>query len=106
MMVSHNHQTTYSPVRKINTLYAVGNYQLSGNPVWDEIRITGSGLKKENAVVQVINTAGQLLITKSVTLDPGENQVNIPVHQLAPGLYFVKLSKGGSAPETFRVIKQ
>ena len=106
MMVSHNSHVSYSPVRKLNNLSGMGKYQLSGNPVWDEIRISGSSMRKENAVVQVINTAGQLLITRSVTLDPGENQVNIPVHQLAPGLYFVKLSKGGSAPETFRVIKQ
>jgi hypothetical protein len=41
-----------------------------------------------------------------VALVTGNNLVKLPVQQLAPGIYFIKLSSGNSAPETFRVLKQ
>ncbi len=106
LMGANNHHAKYSPVRKVGSLNVKNSYQLAGNPVRDEIKLSAMVSRKENLDIQVINQAGQVLATRQVSLFAGNNTVVIPVQKLAPGLYFVKLSTGNSAPETFRVLKQ
>ena len=106
VMVAPDHHSKYSPVRKVSALHAENTFQLAGNPVQDEIKITASVTKKENLEIQVVNSAGQVLIKRQQVVYNGENLVKVPVQALSRGLYFVKISTGNTAPETFRVIKQ
>jgi Secretion system C-terminal sorting domain len=106
LMGANNHHAKYSPVRKVSSLHTPNSFQLAGNPVKDEIKITATATKKENLDIQVINQAGQVLVTRQAALIAGNNLVKVPVQHLAPGMYFVKLSNGNSAPQTFRVLKQ
>ncbi len=106
LMGSNDHRAKYSPVRKVSSLQVGHSFQLNGNPVNDEIRITATVSKKEDLDIQIINGAGQVLVSRKQTLMTGDNLVKIPVQQLATGLYFIKLSNGSSASETLKVIKQ
>ena len=106
LMGANNHRAKYSPVRTVSSLHSVNSYQLAGNPVRDEIKLSANVTKKENLDIQVINTAGQVLVARHQILLTGENLVKVPVQTLAPGIYFIKLSTGNAAPETFRVLKQ
>jgi hypothetical protein len=106
LMTNSSHHASYSPIRKLNAIQHAVKFQLAGNPVKDEIRISGTNSRKENLDIQVINGAGQVLITRHFSLNSGDNMLKIPVYSLTPGLYFVKLSNGSSSPETFKVLKQ
>jgi hypothetical protein len=106
LMGSPNHHAKYSPVRKVSLLHSVNSFQLTGNPVRDEIKFTASVTKKENLDIQVINSAGQVLVKQQQVAFTGENLLKIPVQALSPGIYFLNIRTGNSAPQTFRVLKQ
>ena len=106
LMGTPDHHAIYSQVRKVSSLRSVNSFHLNGNPVKDEIRVSAIVTKKETINIQVVNSAGQVLIKRSQMAYTGENQLKIPVHSLSPGLYFLKLSTGNTAPETLRVLKQ
>ncbi len=106
LMGAADHRAKYSPVRKVSALRSTNSFQLAGNPVRDEVKITASVTKKESLDIQVINSAGQVLVKRSQVIFNGENLVKVPVQTLSPGLYFVKITAGNSAPQTLRVLKQ
>jgi Lamin Tail Domain/Secretion system C-terminal sorting domain len=106
LMGSPDHHAKYSPVRKVSSLHSTNSFQLAGNPVSDEIKITAAVTKKETLDIQVVNSAGQVLVRRQQVAYNGENLVKIPAQALSKGLYFVKISTGNSAPQTFRVLKQ
>jgi hypothetical protein len=106
LMGANNHYSKYSPVRKVSAFHSVNSFQLAGNPVRDEIKITATVTKQGTLDLQVINSVGQVLVKRQQEVYSGENQVKIPVQAISPGIYFVKISTGNSAPETFRVLKQ
>jgi hypothetical protein len=62
--------------------------------------------KTENIDIQLIISADQVLVAVTRSCFTGEHLVKLPVQTLAPGIYFIKLNRGNSAPETFRVLKQ
>lgn len=45
--------------------------------------------------LRIINTAGTVLVREDKTLQPGDNQLVLPVSRLAAGAYFVQVYSGG-----------
>lgn len=79
--------------------------RLEQNPVTTQILFTGISLNKEDIVLVLYNTQGQLMLRQNTHLEAGKNNFRIPVTHLTSGLYFYNIkSKSGSV--SGKVIKK
>lgn len=73
---------------------AVVRFDVYPNPAVNEINVRVNTIKAQNSSVKVLNGLGQVVITKSVSLNAGSNTVQIDTKQLPTGNYYVTYDSG------------
>jgi hypothetical protein len=87
----------------IENMIREDEFSLAPNPVGEQLLLKiPDDFDRNNASVKVYNTAGMLVVTRSISDDKSE--VRIDVSSLQPGLYFVSIS--GEQVLNARLIKE
>jgi hypothetical protein len=81
----------------------IHDLQLFPNPSSETLSISLEALKSENGTIELLNSIGQVVQTKSVVFSEGKSTIELPVGDLAKGTYFVKISTA-TAVQTRTVI--
>ncbi|HQW84972.1 MAG TPA: carboxylesterase family protein [Ferruginibacter sp.] len=100
---------SYSDVIRINTpvkdmLLITQTYP---NPVHDFINIELQSGKNQQIAISVFDFTGKQILTKTIQLKKGINITNIPMQQVATGIFMVQVSnKQDGYSATLKIIKQ
>jgi len=106
--VDYNGQFEFSPVRVLkgaesNGMQITALYPL---PAAENINVSVTAHKNDNNVsLQIISLNGTAITTKTVGLLRGVNSFNIPVLDLQPGKYIIRVSGNVNAPQQQIFIK-
>lgn len=65
--------------------------KLYPNPTHDNLYLDLESPRDENAVVTIVNAAGQVCKTYNVKLKVGDNSLHLPTHALVNGIYFLSI---------------
>lgn len=77
------------------------------NPVDEQLQISMMSAGNDRALVNVYDNLGRLVISRTVELSAGNNQVLLPVHSLQSGHYVIEMTwKDGSERKQERFIKR
>jgi hypothetical protein len=71
-----------------------GNPLLYPNPATSFVNLQLNSSFEGPAVVQILNTVGQLVKVFTVSITRGYNQVRFPVNDILPGTYLLRINKG------------
>lgn len=89
-------EITESGVNSTNTANRdFASMKLTPNPVDANMYLQINSVKAGNHQLRIVDMAGAVLKTSDVSLQAGENQVSLPVAELASGLYLVQLCGDG-----------
>ncbi|HTG55401.1 MAG TPA: T9SS type A sorting domain-containing protein, partial [Niabella sp.] len=94
--------TSYSPVARINTLFA-NRISVFPNPVADVANLYGKESFKPTQTVQVIDAKGTRI--KMIT-PTGGNRLQIDLSGYSAGLYLVQVIESGKVIENLQIVKQ
>lgn len=81
----------YSNVVKITLPAKFGSMTIYPNPVQNDLRATVYASTQSAGKWIVVDNAGRTILSGTTLLKKGNNQLNIPVNQLASGTYFIKI---------------
>lgn len=105
-MIGKNNQVTYSAVRVV--LFGNNNdWSVYPNPVTNYLQVVTQAEAGKKVEIQLVNTTGQVLLSRSVvgTGFPEKIQIDVKQLRLPAGLYVVKLSSGAQLKQ-FKIVKQ
>lgn len=100
-------QFTYSQVAKINTDEQASVFNVSGypNPIKDEYYVSVNAVNNANAVLQLFDLQGKLVLTQSLNLTKGTNVVKVDnIDKIQLGVYLLHLSVNGET-QVIKVVK-
>jgi len=98
----------YSPVRVVR----FGNnptvsLQTAPNPFTNSFMINYHAAEKETITIRMLNVSGQQKLTKTATVNNGDNRINITeAASLAKGVYIIQVSNGNNKISSAKVVKQ
>lgn len=92
-MIGQNREFKYTDVIIITTVRAAADkLKLYPNPVvGDIITIQLKALARQKVTVQIINRAGQMVVSKPIVLNADGTSQIAGLNQLLPGMYFIRL---------------
>ncbi len=97
---------TQVKIIKSNTLKN-SSLQVSPNPFTSQFTINYQARTKEQLVIKIYNSVGQMNVSKTITATAGSNQVSInEAAQFARGIYVVEISDGSQVVSTQKIVKQ
>jgi trimeric autotransporter adhesin len=100
-----NGAVNYSETKKIN-LSKINKVQIGPNPFTDIVTLNVSASKKSDAVLTIVNAAGQQVYFRKITLESGANTIAInDLQRLSKGLYVLQIQLGGEVLK-HKLIKQ
>jgi hypothetical protein len=76
-----------------NTSFEFKN-ELYPNPASQFVLLRFNSIVQGAATIQIVNNTGQLVKQHSANLIKGYNQVQIPVSDIGPGMYILRINKG------------
>jgi len=79
---------------KIELMDEVDRQSLYPNPASGFVNFSFNSTIEGQVNVQILNSAGKLVKQSSVRVSKGFNLVKIPVNDIRPGMYLLKLNKG------------
>lgn len=68
------------------------NLILFPNPADQQLTVQIQSQYEERAVLSILNTNGEALRQISITIDPGQNAFELPLHDLPAGIYFLQIN--------------
>ena len=80
--------------------------KISPNPTADFAQLTLNTSVVSNARISLHNMLGELLMTRSVSLSAGENQLDIDLQHLPSGNYVVRIAAENGAGVAVKLVKQ
>ncbi len=89
-------RTSYTSGIGVEELALNHNLYVYPNPAAEATFVSLDMDHSANASVDVVNTLGQVVLSKVVTLESGNNKVELNTANLAAGVYFVNVSVEGS----------
>jgi hypothetical protein len=90
-----NGTINYSETKKIN-LNKLTKLQISPNPFFNLLKLNLFASKKSEAVINIVNAAGQQVYFRKIVLENGANTIIIDdMLKLSKGLYVVQIQSGG-----------
>ncbi|WMJ72456.1 right-handed parallel beta-helix repeat-containing protein [Cytophagaceae bacterium ABcell3] len=98
--VDYNGAYSYSPVRRVVLEVAVNIYP---NPVSDIVHIHGS-FDHENVQIDIFNALGVHVLSENIS--GVSEEIQVPVHKLKPGIYYLEVSEEAKTPEALKFIKK
>jgi len=85
----------------------VSDLRLYPNPVENELNILIKAAVSESCILKIISSTGAVVSELTVTLQAGDNKINLDAGNLKSGLYLLTcLSENDSKPGTIRFIKK
>lgn len=90
-----------SKTAEVATFTALSTYP---NPVTDRLVVAFDSRSQQTACLSLVNSVGQMVRTQVTEAQTGKNALQIPVADLAEGMYFLQIRMGQSV-ETIKVIK-
>jgi hypothetical protein len=88
-----NAASRLSNVTNENTSFEFKN-ELYPNPASQFVLLRFNSIVQGAATIEIINNTGQLVKQHSANLIKGYNQVQIPVSDIRPGMYILRINKG------------
>jgi len=81
--------------------------QLSPNPFSDRLNLDFTSDEKGQAEVRILNSGGQSVITRRITVNKGRNNIKLEnLNKLATGTYIVQLVLNDNIMYHQKIIKQ
>ncbi|NTW24449.1 MAG: T9SS type A sorting domain-containing protein, partial [Lentimicrobium sp.] len=85
----------------------ISDLRLYPNPVENAINIRIKATVSESCILKIISSTGAVVTELTVTLQAGDNKINLDAGNLKSGLYLLTcLSENDSKPGTLRFIKK
>lgn len=82
-----------------------GSITIIPNPVKSSLNILWQNASNKNAVVQITDISGKVVLNKKVALQAGENNIKVPVQSLPAGTYMARMV-GGDEIKVLKFIKE
>ena len=77
------------------------------NPVNDVLNMEIKNLSSSHSSIQIFDAMGRVVLTKNVELVTGNQEVNIPVGKLIPGIYYLRIADAsGRMEQHYRFVKE
>ena len=97
----------YTQIRTVKFNHKPGSIYTAPNPFTNNFIINYNAPEKEMITIRMFNVSGQQMLTKNVTVNTGNNNINITeAAQLAKGIYVVQVNKGYNTISSLKIIKQ
>ena len=97
----------FTQMRLVRFSHQTGRIYTAPNPFTSNFIISYRAAEKETITIRMFNVSGQLALTKNVTVNSGNNNINITeAAQLARGIYVIQLNKGNNMISSTKVIRQ
>jgi len=93
------------------TTSVAGNEMIAGDwsiypvPAMENARISFTGLRNAEAMLEVNDVAGKVVAERAVNIVPGENNIDLDVSSLQGGVYIVRLTATGVSPSVGKLVK-
>ena len=88
----------------INPIPAEFNLSLV-NPVKDELQLNISSAQRTSIDIQIIDLTGKLQFAEKLTVSGNQSKHSLPVHQLKPGFYIIRILNGNQVLISKKVVK-
>jgi hypothetical protein len=106
--VDNNGNSTYSKVVAVK-LNSAGNnvaMRVYPNPFVTQLNVTFTAIESGNAVIRIVNMAGQTLVSKQTIISKGNNSVQVTnLGGLPKGMYAARLIVNGMVINTQKIVK-
>lgn len=76
------------------------------SPATDRVNIQFESLKEENVLLRMYDLTGRLVLEQDFSAEKGVNEMNVPLTDLAPGVYLTSLGNATSTSPAVRIIKE
>ena len=97
----------YTQTRTVKFSNKPGSIYTAPNPFTNNFVINYKAAEKETITIRMFNVSGQQMLGKNVTVNNGNNNINITeAAQLAKGIYVIQVSKGYNMISSGKIIKQ
>ena len=97
----------YTQTRTVKFSNKPGSIYTAPNPFTNNFVINYKAAEKETITIRMFNVSGQQMLVKNVTVNNGNNNINITeAAQLAKGIYVIQVSKGYTMISSGKIIKQ
>ena len=97
----------YTQTRIVKFNSRPGSIYTAPNPFTNNFIINYKAAEKETITIRMFNVSGQQMLTKNVTVNSGDNRINMTeAAQLAKGMYVIQVSKGYNMISSSKIIKQ
>ena len=97
----------YTQTRTVKFSNKPGSIYTAPNPFTNNFVINYKAAEKETITIRMFNVSGQQMLVKNVTVNNGNNNINITeAAQLAKGIYVIQVSKGYHMISSGKIIKQ
>ncbi|MBX7107787.1 MAG: T9SS type A sorting domain-containing protein [Chitinophagales bacterium] len=83
-----------TPVQTVQS--SINNITIFPVPVSDKLSVTLQG-GQNTMLLQLMDAAGRILLSKNLQLAEGENKINVDVRQMQNGLYLLKLQSAAAS---------
>ena len=105
-MIDRDGKFEYSPVRQITISNSLLSIALYPNPAKDHFNLNIYTPTAQQAQVQMTDQAGKVIRQQGISLLAGENNQNIRVSDIAPGIYLLKVIYREGITQTTKWIKE
>jgi Secretion system C-terminal sorting domain len=100
-------EVKYTQLKTVRFSHKPGSVYTAPNPFTNNFIINYKAAEKETITIRMFNVSGQQMLAKSVTVNSGNNNINITeAAQLAKGIYVIQVNKGHNLISSSKIIKQ
>ncbi|MFN8394508.1 MAG: T9SS type A sorting domain-containing protein [Bacteroidia bacterium] len=107
-MVDQNGESTTSYIATVEACDAGTTAKLVPSIASQETRLEFVAKESGSGIVEIVDIEGKLVLEKKISLQPGQNAVEIQLNGLAPGTYTmsVRASNGNPIATGLRLVKR
>jgi len=101
-------KNTYSQIAalRLDGAVAISGLTVYPNPFTNNIKLQIHSTKEESSLIRLVNMAGQQVIKREITLQPGDNIIVVKdLETVAPGFYLMEI-RTGSDVITQKIVKK
>jgi hypothetical protein len=101
-------KSTYSQIvaLRLDGAVAISGLTVFPNPFTNNIKLQIHSTKEEASLIRLVNMAGQQVIKRDITLQPGDNIIVVKdLETVAPGIYLMEI-RTGSDVITQKIVKK
>ena len=97
----------YTQTRIVKFNHKPGSVYTAPNPFTNDFVVNYKAAERETITLRMLNISGQQMLVKNVTVNSGNNNINITeAAQFAKGIYVIQVNKGHNLISSVKLIKQ